>query len=140
MLLMSWAFDFTTYGTFDTGATKLDLTGSQIFLQIAIVITDGKQTTSRGPYTQLSDASRGLKLKKVQVYSLGIGKNLEEQQLQDIASSNDKVFYATSFAELTPVANEIVQNSCPGRSLTQTLDMYRLFTIYANLPENSDGI
>ena len=83
--------------------------------QIAIVITDGKQTTDRGPYRQLTDASSGLKLKNVQVYSLGIGKDLDQKQLEDIASSKDKVFFATSFAGLAPVAQEIVQNSCPGR-------------------------
>lgn len=68
-------------------------------------------------------ASSGLKLKKVQVYSLGIGKNLDQKQLEDIASSKDKVFVATSFADLAPVAQEIVQNSCPGRSFLQTLDI-----------------
>ena len=82
--------------------------------QIAIVITDGKQTTDRGFFRELSVASSGLKLKKVQVYSLGIGSNLDQKQLEDIASSKDKVFFASGFAELAPVAQTIVQNSCPG--------------------------
>lgn len=81
--------------------------------QIAIVITDGKQTKDRGPYRELTDASSGLKYNKVVVYSLGIGSNLDQQQLEDIASSKSKVFFASSFAALKPVAQTIVQNSCP---------------------------
>jgi len=51
----------------------------------------------------------------VKVYSLGIGTNIDPTQLNDIASSNNNVFTAASFAALTPVAKSIVQNSCPGR-------------------------
>ena len=88
---------------------------SDFFLQVAIVITDGKQTTDRGSYTELSVASRGLKNKGAMVFSLGIGRNVDLTQLNDIASSNDNVFTAASFAELAPVAENIVQNSCPGK-------------------------
>ena len=84
-------------------------------MQIAIVITDGQQTTDRGRYTELSVASLPLKNKDVIVYSLGIGKNVDATQLNDIASSSKNVFTATSFGELTPVAETIVQSSCPGR-------------------------
>lgn len=84
-------------------------------MQIAIVITDGKQTTRKGPYTELSVASSGLTSKKVQVYSLGIGKNVDGQQLVNITGSKNKVFFADSFAALTSVAPTIVLNSCPGR-------------------------
>ena len=83
-------------------------------MQIAIVITDGKQTTDRGAYTELSVASRGLKNKGVIVFSLGIGRNVDQTQLNDIASSSKNVFTAVSFSELAPVAETIVQNSCPG--------------------------
>ena len=51
----------------------------------------------------------------MKVYSLGIGTNIDPTQLNDIASSNNNVFTADSFAALTPVAKSIVQNSCPGR-------------------------
>ena len=87
-------------------------------MQIAIVITDGKQTR-RGIFTELSVASRGLRSKKVQVFSLGIGKNVDLQELANITGSKDKVFYADSFTTLTPVAQTIVQNSCPGRYFLQ---------------------
>ena len=48
------------------------------------------------------------------VFSLGIGRNVDRTQLNDIASSNNNVFTAASFAELEPVAKTIVQSSCPG--------------------------
>ena len=86
------------------------------FLQIAIVITDGEQTTNKGPYTPLSIASRGLKDKNVRVYALGIGKRINRDQLNEIASSNVNIFTATSFSELAPLAQIIVQySSNPGR-------------------------
>ncbi|XP_015750459.1 PREDICTED: uncharacterized protein LOC107330348, partial [Acropora digitifera] len=80
--------------------------------QIAIVITDGEQTTDRGQFTELSEASLSLKNKNIQVYSLGIGSGVNETQLEDIASSVENVFSATSFTELTPVATAIVARSC----------------------------
>ena len=79
------------------------------------MITDGEQTTDRGPYTELSEAARGLKNKNVRVYSLGIGTKVDREQLNDIASSADNVFEATSFSDLSPAAKTIVQSSCPGR-------------------------
>ena len=97
--------------------------------QIAIFIGDGKQTTDRGPYRQLTDASRGLKLKKVQIYSVGIGKIPDQKQLEDIASSKDKVFYATNFANLAPLVQEIVQKSCPGRLSSQMLGILSLWGV-----------
>ena len=78
------------------------------------------QTTTRGPYTELSLASRGLKNKKVQIYSLGVGRDVDRQELQDIASSKDKVFYADSFEDLISMVQTIVQKMCPGRSSSQT--------------------
>ena len=83
--------------------------------QIAIVITDGEQTTNRGAYTALSEAARGLKNKNVRVFSLGIGARVDEKQLNDIASSPDNVLTATSFSDLSPAAKTIVRSSCPGR-------------------------
>lgn len=91
-------------------------TSSFFFQQIAIVITDGEQTTNKGPYTPLSIASRGLKDKNVRVYALGIGKRINRDQLNEIASSNVNIFTATSFSELAPLAQIIVQySSNPGR-------------------------
>lgn len=97
--------------------------GEYSLLQIAIVITDGRQTTERGPYTEPSVASSRLKYKNVQVYSLGIGEYVDHQQLADIASSKEKVFFADSFAALTLLVQTIVQTTCPGKSSSRTESM-----------------
>ena len=59
----------------------------------------------------------------MKVFSLGIGRNIDRTQLNDIASSNDNVFTAASFAELAPVAETIVQNSCPGRFIKLSINL-----------------
>ena len=79
------------------------------------MITDGEQTTDRGPFTELSVAARGLKNKNVKVYSLGIGTKVDSKQLNEIASSPDNVFEAANFSDLSPAAKAIVQSFCPGR-------------------------
>jgi len=66
-------------------------------------------------------AARRPKLEKVQVYFLGIGDKINHQEVEDIASSKDKVFFASSFAELTSVAHTIVQSICAGRLSSPTL-------------------
>ena len=76
-----------------------------------IVITDGKQTTSK-PYTELSVASQGVKNKGVAVYAVGVGKGADVAELKEIASSQENVFISASFKELQPVAVEIRKKLC----------------------------
>ena len=78
------------------------------------MITDGQQTTDRGPYVPLSEASRGLKDKNVELFALGIGSGVDQGQLREVASSSNNVFTAKGFEGLKPVAKTIVQSACPG--------------------------
>ncbi len=71
-----------------------------------IVITDGKQTTSK-PYTKLSVASQGIKNKGVTVYAVGVGKGADETELREIASSQENVILSASFKELQNIALRI---------------------------------
>lgn len=80
--------------------------------QIAIVITDGEQTTTGG-FTPLDEQSKGLKDKGVTVYSLGVGSRVDPEQLRQIASSGDNVFTSAGFEELVSVVKPIVEKSCP---------------------------
>nr|XP_058971731.1 uncharacterized protein LOC131798056 isoform X6 [Pocillopora verrucosa] len=80
--------------------------------QVAIVITDGQQTTSKA-YTPLDQASKGIKDKGVEVFALGIGSGVDTSQLRQIASSNDNVFTAPGFDELESVVKPIVEKTCP---------------------------
>ena len=81
---------------------------------MAIVITDGEQTTAKN-YTPLAKASKGIKGKGVVVYSLGIGSSVNSEQLRQIASSDDNVFTATGFDTLADIVLPIVQRSCPSK-------------------------
>ncbi|XP_027057449.1 collagen alpha-1(XII) chain-like isoform X1 [Pocillopora damicornis] len=80
--------------------------------QVAIVITDGQQTTTKA-YTPLDQASKGIKDKGVEVFALGIGSGVDTSQLRQIASSNDNVFTAPGFNELESVVKQIVEKTCP---------------------------
>lgn len=84
-----------------------------IYLQIAIVVTDGKQTTTGG-YTRLATASGGLKNKGVTVYAVGVGYNVDRDELEEIASSPDYVLTSSSFRALQTVAPQIRKAVCEG--------------------------
>ena len=47
------------------------------------------------------------------MYSLGIGRNVDSDQLKQIASSEDNVFTSVGFDELLNVVKPIVEKSCP---------------------------
>ena len=81
--------------------------------QVLVVITDGKQTTSK-VYTKLSVASQGVKEKDVTVYAIGVGKGADKAELREIASSQDNVFVSASFEELQTLAVEIRKRLCEG--------------------------
>ena len=80
------------------------------------MITDGEQTTTK-EYTPLDVASKRIKDKGVEVFSLGIGSNVNTAQLRQIASSNDNVFTSAGFDELVDVVMPIVIKSCPSKEL-----------------------
>ena len=79
--------------------------------QVLIVITDGKQTTTKA-YTELSVASQGVKNKGVIVYAVGVGKGADAAELREIASSQENVFISASLKELQPIAVEIRKKLC----------------------------
>ena len=82
--------------------------------QVLVVITDGKQTTSKA-YTKLSVASQGVKNKDVAVYAVGVGKGADASELREIASSQENVFVSASFKELQNLAAEIRKRLCEGQ-------------------------
>ena len=78
------------------------------------MITDGEQTTTK-EYTPLDVASKRIKDKGVDVFALGIGSNVNTDQLRQIASSNDKVFQSAGFEELVQVVKPIAEKTCPSK-------------------------
>lgn len=85
-----------------------------LFLQYAVVITDGIQTKNEN-YTELSLASRGLKDKGVVVYAVGVGKDVSGTELEDIASGTEFVLRTLLFEKLPTVAEEVAKRLCGGR-------------------------
>ena len=77
---------------------------------IAIVITDGKSKDSIGaPAQQLRDSG-------CTVFSVGIGKNYNEEQLREMATDPDSQHVMKAdFDALDTIIETIVGNACKGR-------------------------
>ena len=89
--------------------------------QVALVMTDGKQTIRNDSILSsdiLRAAAQPLKEKNVKVISLGIGKTTNLFDLVTIASSKDDVYFAEDFAVLNRLVEPLTQNKCPGRLVT----------------------
>jgi hypothetical protein len=82
--------------------------------QVALVLTDGIQTKDKGPFTSLHIASSRLQNKDVNVYSLGVGSDIDVTELLDMASGKDFVFSARNFDDLSTRVKEITEAQCQG--------------------------
>ena len=86
-------------------------------LKIAFVITDGKQTTDRGPYVPLAVASEGLKRQGVTLYGMGIGKSIDVAELAQLASAPELTFQYEGFEDLAEEVEAIKQEICEGNCI-----------------------
>lgn len=77
-------------------------------------MTDGIQTRDVAGAEELHIASKPLKEKGVQIYSLGIGSNYDIGELLDTASDERSVFKAGNFEELLSIVSSITQQTCKG--------------------------
>ena len=93
------------------------LISSRFQFQVALVMTDGKQTVDDGVLSAdiLYNAVQPLKDKNVKVLSLGIGKNTNLFDLLTLASSDNDVFLAENFEQLKDLVTDLTQNKCPGK-------------------------
>ena len=76
------------------------------------MITDGKQTTDKGPHEDLAIASEKLKEMGVKIFALGIGKDVEISELALVASRLENVFESESFDILLNDVAGIRKNIC----------------------------
>ena len=83
-----------------------------LFFQPVFVITTGKQTTEEGPFTPLDEASARLQKKGAAVFVLGIGKDVDPSELDQIASGPDNVFTMDSSDELDEKSDEVKRGIC----------------------------
>ena len=96
-------------------------------------MTDGMQTRDVEGAEDLHIASKPLKEKGVQVYSLGIGANYDIGELLDTASDERSVFKAGNFEELLSIVSSITQQTCKGNLRSNILFCCILFY---NIPPN----
>ena len=82
------------------------------FGQPVFVITTGAQAKDQGSYTPLDEASACLQRKGAAVFVLGIGKDVDNSELSQIASSPDNVFTVDSFEELEERSNSLKRGIC----------------------------
>jgi len=80
-----------------------------------IVLTDGKQT-QRGDVTPLDVAAAPFKSMNVKVYTVGVGKNVDRKELEDIASAPENVIVSSSFKTLNEKIIDLRAAGCKGRT------------------------
>lgn len=83
-------------------------------------MTDGVQTMKENALKSvdqiLTEASKPLRDKQVNIISLGIGKRVNKLSLKTIATG-DSVYYAKSFKELRPLVKQLRKGSCIGKRM-----------------------
>lgn len=81
--------------------------------KILVVVTDGKSTGNES----LSESVKGLRRKGVIVYSVGIGKHIDMEELKDISRTEEDVFRSKDFDStglLAPVLVERIASDLTG--------------------------
>ena len=73
--------------------------------KVLVVVTDGKSTGNE----TLSEAVQGLRKKGVIIYSVGIGDNINMQELKDISRTEKDIFIAKDFGSISLIAPSVVE-------------------------------
>lgn len=90
------------------------------------MLTAGKQTTDQGSFTPLREASKPLQDKGIEIYVVGIGSNkeMDVNELTQIAGKPENVLTTERFEELVILAEEVSKVACGKRWCKKTLFMY----------------
>lgn len=85
-----------------------------IVFQFLIVFTAGKQTTDQGSFTSLSEASKPLRDKGIEIYVVGVGsqEEIDVNELIQIAGKEENVLTTDRFEELVILAEDIAKVAC----------------------------
>uniref|UniRef100_A0A8B9DX88 Collagen alpha-6(VI) chain n=1 Tax=Anser cygnoides TaxID=8845 RepID=A0A8B9DX88_ANSCY len=73
--------------------------------QILVVITDGQSED------KVKQAASELRQQGITIYAIGV-KEADQQQLEEIAETNDRVYFVNDFDSLKNIKDGIVQNIC----------------------------
>ena len=99
--------------TEERGARSLDLA----IPRVAIVITDGECNTG----IDVHIAAQAARNKSIELFAFGIGDEINDTQLLEIAGSQNKKFKIDSFDNIDDVRALIAQKSCKGMSIDQII-------------------
>ena len=81
--------------------------------KIAFLLTDGEQTPASGAMP-LDRAAALLKTAGVRLIVIGVGKNVKEEELKTIASSDEDVIITDNFDTLLAEVQPLVRTACEG--------------------------
>ncbi|XP_048582478.1 integrin alpha-M-like [Nematostella vectensis] len=104
---------------FTGGETRTDLFtnsagGRENVPDVLIVMTNGRTSQGSLPY---KDVMKPLKKKKVNVLAVGIGPDVNEAELLEIAEERDHVIRVHDYEALSTKPNSILALSCPTRQV-----------------------
>ncbi|XP_078614402.1 collagen alpha-4(VI) chain-like [Branchiostoma floridae x Branchiostoma japonicum] len=94
--------------------------------KVAVIITDGMSTQ---PITR---AAQEVKTAGIVVYAMGVGSGTDQSELQEIASSSDRVFSAPNYDSLLTLTGGLANRCCDdGSSVTSvaTVDLSDDFSV-----------
>ncbi|XP_078378186.1 von Willebrand factor A domain-containing protein 2-like isoform X2 [Oculina patagonica] len=83
-------------------------------LKIIILLTAGKQTQDQGSFTSLKEASQPLRDKGIKIYVVGVGsdEDIDEDELIEIAGTQENVLTTDLFEELVVLAEDVSKVIC----------------------------
>lgn len=104
------------------GRTRIDkalITAAEVFQkarsdvhQVAMLLTDGKQSTGAEDFTDLVTASEPLRKAGVQVIAVGITNEADESQLSSVTQNKEDVIMAKDFEDLQDKLSSITSKAC----------------------------
>ena len=102
------AIEYATQQFFNEGfgSRRSDVNDSSVVPLVLIVATDGR---SGDDVTEPSNSARE---KDINIFSIGIGPNVNDEELRDIAGQESRVFRTANYDELTQIALIIQSATC----------------------------
>ena len=83
--------------------------------RVAVLLTEGRQTRTFDSIP-LRYAAEPLRLKRVNVFAVGIGSDVRYDELRSAANRDQNVFQVKTFQGLNEIAEELSKNMCRGKS------------------------
>ena len=96
-----------------------------ICFQIGILLTDGRSNQGHS----VSDAARQLRQRGVNMFSIGIGSNLNMYELRDVATDPDSthVFRLDGFDNLSEFVDQMSTVACDGECLAFSFSVWGIW-------------